>query len=320
MKSAQIGKVLLTPLVLSLGLSLAPAAQAAIQTDVVNEKWGKPTLVYGGGLSDVQATEVNQLFGISTIENVNRQVVEGSDMDLYLGTSGAATSSLFSSVLVQKQDAGTGVVVDIKTPNNITLITETQYANAAITAGATDVLIDVASPIQVTGESALTGVYKALAANGETVDTERTEVAQQELETVNEVATAHASDEQFDSSALDKAVAEIKTALADYKQSNGQVASESDLNTIINDVLANNGLENVITADEISKLVTFAKAYQETSAIDSAEVAEQLNQLKSQAEAQISAAFKNLQDSGVLEKIGSFFEGLWKSLVNLFAP
>ncbi|NQG97328.1 DUF1002 domain-containing protein [Streptococcus suis] len=319
MKSAQIGKVLLTPLVLSLGLSLAPAAQAAIQTDIINEKWGKPTLVYGGGLSDAQATEVNQLFGISTIENVNRQVVEGSDMDLYLGTSGAATSSLFSSVLVQKQDAGTGVVVDIKTPNNITLITETQYANAAITAGATDVLIDVAAPIQVTGESALTGVYKALAANGETVDTARTEVAQQELTTVNEVATAHAGDEQFDSSALDKAVAEIKTALSDYKQSNGQVASEAEINTIINDVLAQNGLENVITADEISKLVTFAKAYQETSAIDSAEVAAQLNQFKQQAEQQISAAYKNLQDSGILEKIGAFFENLWRGLTGLFA-
>lgn len=63
----------------------------------------------------------------------------------------------------------------------------------------------------------MTGVYKALAANGETVDTARTEVAQQELETVNEVATAHTGDTNFDSSALDKAVAEIKTALADYK-------------------------------------------------------------------------------------------------------
>ncbi|HEM4052063.1 TPA: DUF1002 domain-containing protein [Streptococcus suis] len=314
-----LGKILLAPVVLGLSLSLAPLAQAEIQTDVINEKWGKPTLVYGGGLSDAQATEVNNLFGISDINNVSRQIVLGTDMDQYLGTSGADTTSLYSSVLVQKQDAGKGVVVDIKTPQNITLITEAQYANAAITAGATDVLIDVAAPIQVTGESALTGVYKALAANGETVDTARTEVAQQELTTVNEVATAHTGDANFDSSALDKAVAEIKTALADYKQSNGQVASESDINTIINDVLANNGLENVITADEVSKLVTFAKAYQETSAIDSAEVAAQLNQFKQQAEQQISEAYKNLQDSGILEKIGAFFENLWKGLTGLFA-
>ncbi|NQH97246.1 DUF1002 domain-containing protein [Streptococcus suis] len=306
---------------LVIGLVGAPmtAAHADIQTDVINEKWGKPTMVYGGGLSDAQVTEVNSLLNIKNIENVSRQVVQGQDMDQYLGTSGADTASLFSSVLVQKQESGKGVVVDIKTPQNITLITSTQYANAAITAGATDVLIDVAAPIQVTGESALTGVYKALEANGETVDPERTVVAQQELETVNEVATAHAGQENFDSSAFDKAIAEIKTGLAEYKDSQGQIASEDQINTIINDVLKQNGLDTVITADEISKLVTFAKAYQETSAIDSEEVAAQLKQFKSQAEQQISDAYKNLQDSGILEKIGSFFEGLWKGLIGLFS-
>ena len=103
----------------------------------------------------------------------------------------------------------------------------------AITAGASDVLIDVASPIQVTGESALTGVYKALGDNGETVDTARTEVAQQELETVNEVATAHTGDSNFDSSALDKAVAEIKTALADYKKSNGPGSVRNQISILL---------------------------------------------------------------------------------------
>lgn len=314
-----VSKLALATLVIGLVGAPMTAAHADIQTDVINEKWGKPTMVYGGGLSDAQVTEVNRLLNIKNIENVSRQVVQGQDMDQYLGTSGADTASLFSSVLVQKQESGKGVVVDIKTPQNITLITSTQYANAAITAGATDVLIDVAAPIQVTGESALTGVYKALEANGETVDPERTMVAQQELETVNEVATAHAGQENFDSSAFDKAIAEIKTGLAEYKDSQGQIASEDQINTIINDVLKQNGLDTVITADEISKLVTFAKAYQETSAIDSEEVAAQLKQFKSQAEQQISDAYKNLQDSGILEKIGSFFEGLWKGLIGLFS-
>ncbi|MDW8743315.1 DUF1002 domain-containing protein [Streptococcus suis] len=314
-----VSKLALATLVIGLVGAPMTAAHADIQTDVINEKWGKPTMVYGGGLSDAQVTEVNRLLNIKNIENVSRQVVQGQDMDQYLGTSGADTASLFSSVLVQKQESGKGVVVDIKTPQNITLITSTQYANAAITAGATDVLIDVVAPIQVTGESALTGVYKALEANGETVDPERTVVAQQELETVNEVATAHAGQENFDSSAFDKAIAEIKTGLAEYKDSQGQIASEDQINTIINDVLKQNGLDTVITADEISKLVTFAKAYQETSAIDSEEVAAQLKQFKSQAEQQISDAYKNLQDSGILEKIGSFFEGLWKGLIGLFS-
>ena len=66
----------------------------------------------------------------------------------------------------KKTDKGTGVKVKIKTPENITLVTAEQYANAAITAGVTDAEIEVAAVSKVTGESALTGVYKAFEANG----------------------------------------------------------------------------------------------------------------------------------------------------------
>ena len=77
---------------------------------------------------------------------------------------------MISSVMVQKTDKGTGVKVKIKTPENITLVTPEQYANAAITAGVTDVGIEVAAVSKVTGESALTGVYKAFEANGVQLD------------------------------------------------------------------------------------------------------------------------------------------------------
>ena len=49
---------------------------------------------------------------------------------------------MISSVMVQKTDKGTGVKVKIKTPENITLVTAEQYANAAITAGVTDAEIE----------------------------------------------------------------------------------------------------------------------------------------------------------------------------------
>lgn len=317
MKKQFIATALLSTALLG-AVVTSTSAKADITTDTIDEKWGKPTLVYGGGLSDEQVTIVNNALGIKNIDNVTRQIVIGTDMDKYLGTSGFLTSNMYSSVLVQKKDKGNGVDVEIKTPENITRITELQYANAAITAGATDVEIDVVAPFEVTGESALTGVYKALEANGETLDSERTLVAQQELETVNEVAQAHAENEKFDSASFDKVLADIKTKLADYKDKNGQVASDEIIEGIINEALKANGLDGVITADEVSKLVTFAKAYQETSAIDSAEVAKQLNDFKDKATAQVSEAFTKLQDSGVLEKVGTFFEELWKGLVGLF--
>ena len=66
-----------------------------------------------------------------------------------------------SSVSVKKLPKGSGIKVEILTPENITSITQSQYTNAAITSGITDAEIKVASPTKVTGESALVGVYKA---------------------------------------------------------------------------------------------------------------------------------------------------------------
>lgn len=147
--------------------------KADINTDTVNELWGKPTLVYGGGLSDEQVKLVNNYLNVKNTNNVVREIVEGSDVDKYLNTSGVSTSSLYSSVLVQKKNDGSGIKVNIINDKNITKVTKLQYESAAITAGAKDLEITVTSPIKVTGESALTGVYKAMEVNGEKGDCDR---------------------------------------------------------------------------------------------------------------------------------------------------
>ena len=291
-------------------------AFADIKTDTIDEVWGKPTLVYGAGLNNAEVNQTNNAFNIADISNVNRQVNSGQDFQTYLGQSGVSDNSLFSSVLVQKQSKGKGVSVDIKTPNNITSVTETQYANAAITAGATDVQIDVASVKKVTGESALVGVYKALSANGVNVDTDRTQAATQELQTVNEIADAQKNNDDFNSKALDLATAQIKQGLADYKKENGTTASDDAVQNIITKALKDNGLSNILTSNQIQSLVDFAKTYQNTSAIDSQEVANQLKQYKDD----VYNKFKNVINSdnahNVWDKISNFFENMWKSITN----
>lgn len=293
-------------------------AFADIKTDTIDEVWGKPTLVYGAGLNNAEVNQTNNAFNIADISNVNRQVNSGQDFQTYLGQSGVSNNSLFSSVLVQKQSKGKGVNVDIKTPSNITSVTETQYANAAITAGATDVQIDVASVKKVTGESALVGVYKALSANGVNVDTDRTQAATQELQTVNEIADAQKNNDDFNSKALDLATAQIKQGLADYKKENGTTASDDAVQNIITKALKDNGLSNILTSDQIQSLVDFAKTYQNTSAIDSQEVANQLKQYKDD----VYNKFKNVINSdnahNVWDKISNFFENMWKSITNFF--
>lgn len=307
--------------VLTLGFG-ASVAHADIQTDVINEKWGKPTLVYGVSLTDPQITATNEAFGIKDISNVNRQITTIDDYNKFMGTQGE-TPTLISSALVQKADKGNGVKVSIKTPQNITKVTVLQYQNAAITSGASDVNIDIASPVPVTGESALVGVTKALEANGQEVDTKRAEVANQELETVSDIAEQNKNNDKFDSTALDLALAQIKTDLAKYKESKGKTADNKEVEKIVNKALKDKGLDKFITPEQVQQLVSFANAYQNTSAIDSKEVKEQLENYAKSAYESLSENYKKFvssdQAKGMWESVKSFFGNLFDYIGGMFS-
>lgn len=298
-------------------LLTANVVSADIPTDVINEKWGKPTLVYGGSLTDEQVLSVNSAFGIQNVENVNRQLVTAEDMTHYLGVPSDGAMML-SSVLVQKQDAGKGVQVTIKTPILITAITETQYANAAITAGATDVQIEVASPSKVTGESALTGVYKALTANGVSLDPSRTAVAQQELSLVKDLSEEQSTTNNVNVVAIDLAIAQIKIELSEYKKANGSVADEATIISTVQKVFKEYGLEGILTEEQLQNMVNFAKNYQETSAIDSKEALKQLDSFKGKVSEGFDKLVKSAEDTGLREKLGEFLKSLWDTILGLF--
>lgn len=293
----------------------ASTAQA-IDTDVVDEAWGKPTFVYGGGLSDAELTETQELFDISSMEDVADTPALGEDLVNYLGYGSGNTSSMISSVLVQR-DNNSGVNVEVLTPENITTITEQQYTNAAITAGVEDVNVEVASIRPVTGESALTGVYKALEVNGEELDQERMEVAQEELETTSDISEEENLDEE-ESSRLDGAIVEIKQQLGEIKENTDGLASREEIEQIINDALNRYDLQNVISVDNINILVNYFENYQQTDAIDSEQVREQLNNFANDLGDRLGDAWNQAEESGLLDRIANFFRDIVQSIAELF--
>ncbi|GAA0367221.1 DUF1002 domain-containing protein [Alkalibacterium iburiense] len=304
----------------TLSLVSAPTVEASegIDTSVVNEAWGLPTFVYGGGLDDAQVEETADLLGIDSMENVASVAVTGEDLQTYLGTGSGSTASMISSVLVQRENEGEGVTVIIETPDDITQITEEQYINAAITAGVEDVTIMVASIRPVTGESALTGIYKAFDVNGEDLDQDRMEVAQEELETTNQIAQENSDEEDFDTSRFDQAIVEIKQQLADFRDRQDELATREEIEQIINDALANNDLQNVISQDQIDRLLAFFERYQQTGAIDSAQVREQLEQFSNDLRDRFGDVWQQAEDSGLIDQIGNFFRQIWDAIRGLF--
>ena len=308
-------KKIVRPLIVAtMLLGLVSQQVYAIDTTAINEKWGKPTVVYGGGLNDQQIKETSKLLGIKDENTVTTTKATGEDLVKYLGAGEANTSVMISSVMVQKRNKGEGVKVHIATPKNITLVTSEQYANAAITAGVADAEIEVAAVAKVTGESALTGVYKAFEANGVVLDEKRTAVAQKELELTNQIVQEQSKEKGFDAAKLDQAMIDIKKALAEIKEKQGQVATKEDVERIVNEALKKYGLDTVISPTQVNNIIQFALSYQQTSAIDSKQVLEQLNSLSNTVKGKIGQLVDQANREGWLDKIVTFFKEIFNAI------
>src|SRR5699024_549482 len=131
-------------------------------------------VVYGAQLESDQVEQVKRLLEVNS-EKVQEFEVDGQDLQKYIG--GNPNSNMFSSVKITQENKGKGIDIDIVTPDNITEVTTDMYKNALLTAGVEDASIEVASPIQVSGHSALTGIYKAYDAGGSELDDDRMGVA-----------------------------------------------------------------------------------------------------------------------------------------------
>lgn len=298
----------------------------------------KDDIIYGVALDSQQRKIVDNAVGINA-EDFNVETVNGADLKKYLGYA-TEDYNMISSIVVKRLEKGSGIRVMIKTPGNINQITEAQYTNAAITAGLTDAEIFVASPKPVTGESALVGVYKSEELHGKDLDPERTKTAQDELKTVIEVSKENEDNPEFDSKKLDKAVIEVKENLADYKEKNGQTASNDQITNYIIDALKNVDMDDVLSNNNINVLVNYFNSYQNTSAIDSKEVRDNLIKLGKDLGNKAGKFYEDnkdsidkfakdnkenfdkiaqdAKDSGLLDKFINFLKDVFNSIISVF--
>lgn len=286
--------------------------------EVVDEKWGKPVFVYGSGLNSSEIKKTEELLEIKNEDSVNVKMVDGQDELRYLANGAGDSSAMISSVLVQKKDKGKGVTVIIKTPKNITQINENQYRNAAITAGIADAEIKVASVKKVTGESALTGIYKAFEANGQVLDQKRMQVAQNELEVTNQIVQENKENKSFDPEKLNQIILDVKEELTKYYKENGKTADGQEVENFVRNSVEKHDLASVISSDQVSKLVSLFRQYQETGAVNSEEVVEQLKILSKDLGDKAQKIYQDAKDSGMLDKIVKYIMGAIDRVLKVF--
>lgn len=210
------------------------------------------------------------------------------------------------------------MAVNIVTPENITKVTEDMYRNATVTLGIEHAAITVASPIAVTGESALAGIYYSLEENSADVSDESKELAQEELEALSTINSENQGTYGYDADKLNVALTDIKSAVADA----GDGVSKEEVRKIVEETLDNYELKDVLSSDQITVIVNFAFNLSKSSIIDSSNFKSTLASLKDSIVSNASSTFKginlNFDATDVLESSKGFLANIWQAIVNFF--
>ncbi|MFC4410513.1 DUF1002 domain-containing protein [Chungangia koreensis] len=279
---------------------ITPSAFAETNSGVVNEKLGVPVVVYGANLTEDQKASVKDSLKVSDGDDVEEIIVDGNDLVKYV-KDGNSNSRMFSSAKITRKDAGKGLVIQIVTPDNITEVTSEMYMNAMLTAGIEDATVLIAAPKPVTGHSALVGIYKAYEVNGEKLDTERTDVANDEL------SVATTLSESVDDAKVSELLTEIKRQIAEQNP-----VSKEEVEAIVNEQL--NKLQIELSPEDRQLLIDLMDRIRQLD-IDFSKWSDQLNDLSKTIEDKITEL---ANDEGFWKKVKDFFTNLIDSVRSIF--
>lgn len=285
------------------GLFISVASAATGGTNAVDERLGVPIVVYGANLSDSEKATVKAALRVDQEAEIEEISVSGQDLAKYIKDSNAS-SRMYSSAKITRQDAGKGLVISIVTPENITQVTSEIYANAMLTAGIEDAIVEIAAPKPVTGHSALVGIYKAYeVTTGETLDTERTDVANEELS----VATSIAESAGIPDEKVAELLTEIKKQIAEQNP-----ATREDIEKIVTDQLSR--LEINLSEKDRQLLIDLMDQIRNLN-IDFDKWAGQLSDITNTLEEKFGDL---MQDEGFWQSVKDFFTNIIDTVSSWF--
>lgn len=230
----------------------------------------KSHMSLGGSLTEEQKTETKRLLGDSQISEKQVISVTGKMVAKYTG-SADSDAKIYSSAFIKPLEKGSGVRVEIVTPDKITMISAATYQNAAITSGVSDILIRIASVETVTGEGALAGVYALLEQAGTAVDQTTVQMSQAEMSLIEKIKTETTlSDDE-----TNKLIAELKKTITSNLVKKKAITEEW-LQKRLDDICAS---YHVTFSEGLkTEIISWLKSYSKTDVAKSTKTVKQLEQ------------------------------------------
>ncbi|WP_297815935.1 DUF1002 domain-containing protein [uncultured Lactobacillus sp.] len=286
-------------------------------TETVKADDNTPVVTLGTSLTSSQRQgTINTLTESLNSSNYQTITITGSDLVKYLNPSGADftnESGVWSSAMIQKTSSGSGINVHIlpyNGRNNITTITANQYKNAALTAGISDADIYVTSATPIDGSGALAGVYATYAKNGDKLNQNQINAAQNEMNTLSKITQQNKDKDGYSDAQLNNAIAGAKSQMA--KQ--GQNISNSQIRDIVNNQININHLGDTINNNQKEQIVNLLIQIKDSGALKDKNFQQQASQLADQ----IQAGAKNIFSKFNTPETRNWFQKIVDSVVNWF--
>jgi len=317
----------------SIGLSTHVSAAEKAK----DEGWDIPNIALGNGLTEAEKQEtrdiltkdlskVSALKGTDT-SNINEFIVDGNDLVKYVTDVPEFTSSskAYSSALIARTKSGSGVTVDILTPDKITARTEAMYRSAAITSGVYDAYIRIASVRTMDGSGALAGIYKIYDEVDPASDTseqqardEKREVAQDQMQVVSAIDQQNQDNKDYSSENILVMLADIQMELQKINSKLNEMSYEQkkqEVTNVVDEQIKKNGMEDAITPELKTEVVNNMVNFTNTSAINDKELTSQLSGFKDD----IVKNGKEFKDNLLSEENVAKAKGFWQKVKDFFS-
>lgn len=233
-------------------LTQIPTVSATEIAQQQMQKW----VALGASLSEEQVQETLKLLGADQINQAKMVRVDGNMVNKYIHDGSNQSTNVYSSAYIESMPAGHGVQVQIVTPDNILNVSPLTYQNAAITAGAKDVNIRVATVNPVTGDGALAGVYELLSNSGVKMNQTNINVAQKEIKMISEIGTMT----KLDQTIINQIISEVKI----YIITNEGKFDDASLKQQMTEIFKKYRVDIAKYPEVVKLIIDFAESYKET--------------------------------------------------------
>ncbi len=304
------------------GLALITAVPQIVRAD---DAWTQPVATLGSSLTtDQKNGTLSTLQNAAGVSNATQLTVNGATLVKYLNPSGSSfteSSGVWSSALVQKTNNG-GInvtIVPYNGTNNITTITADQYRNAALTAGVSNANLYITSAVKIDGSGALAGVYAAFAQNGENLNNQQINAAQQEVNTLSSITQANKGKDGYTDKQLNNAVAGAKQQMASQSNNGQQILSQNQIGNIVDSQLKQNNLTTIINNNQRQLIINLLVNVQKAGSLKNTDFKAQAGKLADSIQNSAKGLFDKLNSSLNTQENRNFLQKIWDGIVSFFS-